>query len=149
MNEYITNRVHDLYWKEDINCARTALVCLSELFEITIEPQTIWSAVGLHGAGGYRAQCGLVEGSLMFIGIYLYGLGKPEDEIVSACYNFASAFEKAFGSLRTCIHNRLTPSGQVFSRPAALKNLAIHQVLLRFFALQGGKIPCPACIIRL
>ena len=40
MNEYITNRVHDLYWKEDINCARTALVCLSELFEITIEPQT-------------------------------------------------------------------------------------------------------------
>ena len=37
MNEYITNRVHDLYWKEDINCARTALVCLSELFEITIE----------------------------------------------------------------------------------------------------------------
>ncbi|RAZ93244.1 redox-active protein, partial [Klebsiella oxytoca] len=59
MNEYITNRVHDLYWKEDINCARTALVCLSELFEITIEPQTIRSAVGLHGAGGYRAQCGL------------------------------------------------------------------------------------------
>jgi len=29
------------------------------------------------------------------------------------------------------------------------KNLAIHQVLLRFFALQGGKIPCPAGIIRL
>ena len=52
-------------------------------------------------------------------------------------------------AIRTCIHNRLTPSGQVFSRPAALKNLAIHQVLLRFFALQGGKIPCPACIIRL
>ena len=41
--------------KEYINCARTALVCLSELFEIVIEPQTIWSAVGLHGAGGYRA----------------------------------------------------------------------------------------------
>ena len=99
MNEYITNRVHDLYWKEDINCARTALVCLSELFEITIEPQTIRSAVGLHGAGGYRAQCGLVEGTLMFIGIYLHGLGKSEDEIVAACYNFASAFEKAFGSL--------------------------------------------------
>ncbi len=32
---------------------RTSLICLSELFEITIEPQTIWSAVGLHGAGGY------------------------------------------------------------------------------------------------
>ena len=39
MKEYITKRVHELYWKEDINCARTALVCLSELFEIAIEPQ--------------------------------------------------------------------------------------------------------------
>ena len=110
MNEYITNRVHDLYWKEDINCARTTLVCLSELFEITLEPQTIWSAVGLHGAGGYRAQCGLVEGSLMFIGIYLHGLGKTEDEIVSVC-------EKAFGSLR-CLE--LRPSGFSESDPPHL-----------------------------
>ena len=85
MKEYITKRVHELYWKEDINCARTALVCLSELFEIVIEPQTIWSAVGLHGAGGYRAQCGLVEGTLMFMEIYLHMIGKSDDKIVSAC----------------------------------------------------------------
>lgn len=32
-----------------------------------IEPQVIWSAAGLHGAGGYRAQCGLAEGTFMFI----------------------------------------------------------------------------------
>ena len=87
MKEYIAKRVHELYWKEDINCARTTLACLSELFEISIEPQTSWSAVGLHGAGGYRAQCGLVEGTLMFIGIYLHAIGKTEDEIVSACYS--------------------------------------------------------------
>lgn len=73
---------------------------MGELFEIAIEQQTIWSAVGLHGAGGYRAQCGIVEGTLMFIGIYLHKMGKTTDEIVSACYNFASAFEKTFGSLR-------------------------------------------------
>lgn len=76
IEEYIRNRVHELYWKDDINCARTAIICLGELFEITVEQQTIWSAVGLHGAGGYRAQCGLVEGTLMFIGIYLHELGK-------------------------------------------------------------------------
>ena len=58
MKEYITKRVHELYWKEDINCARTTLICLSELFKIAIEPQVICSAIGLHGAGGYRAQCG-------------------------------------------------------------------------------------------
>ena len=89
MKEYVTKRVHELYWEKDINCARTTLICLSELFEIVIEPQTICSAVGLHGAGGYRAQCGLVEGALMFIGIYFHTLGKTESEIVSACYNFA------------------------------------------------------------
>lgn len=107
MKEYITKRVHKLYWEEDINCARTSLICLSELFEIDIEQQTIWSAVGLHGAGGYRAQCGLVEGALMFIGIYFHMLGRSEEEIVSACFNLASAFEKNFGSLR-CLELRPT-----------------------------------------
>ena len=56
MKEYIKNRVHELYWNDDINCARTAIICLGELFETTIEHQTLCSAVGLHGAGGYRAQ---------------------------------------------------------------------------------------------
>lgn len=63
IKNHIRDRVHELYWNDDINCARTAILCLSELFEITVEPQTIWSAVGLHGAGGYRAQCGIVEGT--------------------------------------------------------------------------------------
>lgn len=107
VKEYIINRVHELYWKDDINCARVTLICLSELFENPVEQQTIWSAIGLHGAGKYRAQCGLVEGTLMFLGIYLNKLKKTEDEIVSACYNFAFAFEKAFGSLR-CFELRPT-----------------------------------------
>lgn len=114
MKEYIRNRVHELYWKDDVNCARTTIICLSELFETSIRPQTLWSAVGLHGAGGYRAQCGLVEGTLMFIGIYLHELGREEAEIVSACYEFASAFEKAFGSLR-CLE--LRPTGFSKSDP--------------------------------
>lgn len=108
MKEYIANRVHELYWNDDINCARTALICLSGLFETKNEAQTLRAAVGLHGAGGYGAQCGLVEGPLMFIGIYLHALGKSEEEIVSACYNFASAFERTFGSLRCC---DLRPTG--------------------------------------
>lgn len=114
MKECIKNRVHELYWRDDINCARTAIICLGELFETAIEQQTLWSAVGLHGAGGYRAQCGLVEGALMFIGIYLHVMGKTEDEIVAACYNFASAFEKTFSSLR-CFE--LRPTGFSESDP--------------------------------
>lgn len=114
MEDYIASRVHELYWDEDINCARTALICLSELFETIIEPQTMWCAVGLHGAGGYRAQCGLVEGVLMFIGLYFHMMDKTEDEIISACYNFASAFDRTFGSLR-CLE--LRPTGFSESDP--------------------------------
>ena len=45
---YIKERVHELYWNDDINCARTMLICLSELFDVTLEKQTISSAIGLH-----------------------------------------------------------------------------------------------------
>lgn len=98
--EKIESRVHELYWEDDINCARTMLICLSELLHVSLEAQTIRAAVGLHGAGGYRAQCGLVEGALMFIGVYYDKLGKTEKEIVSACYEYAKCFEEEFKSLR-------------------------------------------------
>ena len=96
----IKARVHELYWEDDINCARTMLICLSELFSVTLEQQTVISAIGLHGAGGFRAQCGLVEGGLMFISIYDNQQGKSEGDIVSDCYDYAKAFEQEFHSLR-------------------------------------------------
>ena len=108
MREAIAKRVHELYWEADVNCARAALICLSECFAITIEPQTFQAAAGLHGAGGYRAQCGLVEGTLMFIGVYLHTLGKTDGETAAVCCEFASAFEQAFGSLRC---RELRPTG--------------------------------------
>ncbi len=108
---------------------------MSELFEIAIEPQTNWSAVGLHGAGGYRAQCGLVEGTLMFIGIYLHTIGKIEDEIVSACYDFASAFDRKFGSLR-CFE--LRPTGFSESDPPHMcENLTCNGIEFAYQYILG------------
>lgn len=98
--DYIKEKVHELYYKYDINCARTTLVCLSELFGIKIEEQTCKAAVGLHGGGGFRGQCGLVEGGLMFIGIYFTYLEFDEKEIVSLCYDYSKSFTEQFGSLR-------------------------------------------------
>ena len=100
MSEKIKERIHNLYWGHGVNCARTTLICLSELLHIKIERQTLDSAIGLHGAGGFRAQCGLVEGALMFIGIYFSEQGKYEDDIASLCYQFADEFTKEFGSLK-------------------------------------------------
>ncbi len=95
----INEKVHELYWDRNMNCARTALICLGEIFGIEYDAQILPSAVGLHGAGGFRAQCGLVEGSLMFFGIYYSQLGKSEAEIASICYEFAETFTHQFGSL--------------------------------------------------
>lgn len=117
MKEKIKDRVHELYWDHDINCARTMLTCLCEICGVRLERQTYSAAVGLHGAGGYRAQCGLVEGALMFIGIYFSEKGFPETETVDICYRFAEVFTEKFGSLK-CYD--LRPNGFVDSDPPHL-----------------------------
>ncbi len=109
--EYIRKEAHRLYWEHDTNCARTTIHCLGELFQIKIEEQTWNAAVGMHGAGGFRAQCGLVEGGLMFLGIYCAKTGFSREETVKMCYRYAEEFQKEFGGLRC---QELRPSG--FSR---------------------------------
>lgn len=104
----ITEKVHELYWEKDINCARTTLICLGDHFGIEYGPYVLDAAIGLHGAGGFGAQCGLVEGSLMFLGIYYSRLGKSDTDIAAICYNYAEAFADKFGSL-SC--SNLRPNG--------------------------------------
>ena len=51
----VRERVHSLYYDRDVNCARTTMLCLGELLGFHIEEQTYAAAVGMHGAGGFRA----------------------------------------------------------------------------------------------
>ena len=97
--DYINERVHGLYWNDDLNCATTTLITLSEIFQINLGSQIINAAIGMHGAGKYGAQCGLAEGSVMFLGILGKEKGLENEEIVTRCYNFAKEFEKEFGSI--------------------------------------------------
>ncbi len=108
MSEYIEKEVHHLYYDYDENCARTSLRCLSHLFAFPVGEDVLSAATGMHGAGYYRAQCGLVEGALMFIGLYGNRKGFDRDEIVELCHDFASEFEKMFSSLRC---KELRPGG--------------------------------------
>lgn len=117
MDDKIAAGVHHYYWQQDYNCARTCLLMLGELFNIPIERQAFQAAVGLHGAGGFRAQCGLVEGTLMFIGIYFSAHGVPDEKISIICYRFAQAFTEHFGSL-SC--RDLRPSGFTEADPPHL-----------------------------
>ncbi|AZO96406.1 C-GCAxxG-C-C family protein [Halocella sp. SP3-1] len=104
----IKERVHQYYWEEDLNCATVMLKILAEIFEVKLNSQVIDSAIGMHGAGSFGAQCGLVEGSLMFLGIF----GKKQlishGEVIEKCYNFADKFQKEFGSL---LCSELRPEG--------------------------------------
>ncbi|QJW48778.1 hypothetical protein HA075_26130 [bacterium BFN5] len=69
MQDLINARVHDYYWKQDLNCAITTIKTLAELFPMDIHPQVIEGTFGLN-AGRCGTQCGLIEGALIFIGIY-------------------------------------------------------------------------------
>ena len=106
--ELIKKRVAEYYWKKDINCAVTTLKVLSEKFDIILNNQVLNAAIGMHGAGGHGAQCGLVEGALMFIGIVEKANNTIDKEIIENCKKFADQFEKKFNSLECKI---LRPQG--------------------------------------
>ena len=107
-DEFLKKRVSRYYWKDGINCATTTLKILSEAFEVDLDEQVVDAALGMHGAGEYGAQCGLVEGTLMFLGIYGRGNSIPDNVIVQFCREFANQFENEFGSLQCSV---LRPEG--------------------------------------
>ena len=104
----IDDRVKEYYWKYDLNCATTNLKILSEVFSIPLSDQIIHAAIGMHGAGKYGAQCGLVEGTLMFLGIIGKEYHLKEETIVDQCREYAKQFENVFHTL-SC--STLRPEG--------------------------------------
>jgi hypothetical protein len=81
---------------------------LAEVFRKKLHHQVLDAARGMHGAGGYRAQCGLVEGALIFIGVLGSERELSDDAIGGACYDYAEQFELRFGSL---LCRELRPEG--------------------------------------
>jgi len=113
----ITARVKEYYWQHDLNCATTTLKILAEIFSVQLSEQIISAAVGMHGAGKYGAQCGLVEGTLMFLGIIGRERQVPNETIVAQCREFAHQFETQFHSL-SC--RTLRPEGFSADNPPHL-----------------------------
>ena len=105
-------------------------MCLGDLFHLAVCDQTMHSAIGLHSAGGYRAQCGLVEGALMFIGIYLSTKGRTDKEISSICHLFAEKLTEHYGSLR-CFD--LRPNGFTKNDPPhACEKLTVDAIVYTY-----------------
>ena len=105
---YSEKEVHRHYWDHDDTCAFTTLAIVSDLFAIPLESQVMEAALGMWGAGGHRAQSGLVEGALMSIGVLGGQRGLNRDQISRLCKRYAGGFEEQFGSL---ICRELRPEG--------------------------------------
>jgi hypothetical protein len=106
--ELIKQRVRRYYWQDDLNCTTTTLKILAEIYRIEVTNQLLAAAVGMHGAGGYRAQCGLVEGGLLFIGVIGRANQLPDPVIVDFCYQYGAQFTERFSSL---LCRELRPEG--------------------------------------
>lgn len=118
--------VHEAYYVHNWNCARTALLALGDAFGVSIGAQLWNAAVGMHGAGGHRDQCGLVEGPLLFFGLYYSKKGWDEKRIVTLCNQYAEAFVREFGSLRC---RELRPGGFTDHDPPHLcENLTVRAI---------------------
>lgn len=99
IQKFIDEKIKLYHHEQKNNCAQTTLKILSEIFDIEVSPQVIDSACGLNGGGRYGAQCGLLEGALMFIGIKACKENKDKKYINQKCYGYTSEFEKRFESL--------------------------------------------------
>lgn len=139
MGDLIDERVHTYYWDQNLNCAVTTLKILGENFSVEIQPQVLEAAIGMPGAGRFGAQCGLVEGSLMFMGIYGTVKGLDHEQIVSVCHKFASAFQQRFNSLQC---KDLRPRGFAPENPPHLcegKTKTAISFAAKFIAEEIGK----------
>jgi len=116
LQELINIRIHDYYWDEDLSCVVTTLKILSEIYYPELHPQVIAAAFGLN-AGRCGYQCGLVEGALLFIGIYGSRNGMTNEKITDLCHGFCDKFQERFGSI---LCSQLRPQGFSSGNPPHL-----------------------------
>ena len=68
MENFVKKWVTTFFQVHDYNCVRATFLRLPNILKLNCISRSWMHSVGMHGAGGYRAQCGLVEGTLLFLG---------------------------------------------------------------------------------
>lgn len=96
--ELVVERVHTYYWENDFSCAEVSQRILNELFKANLPTQLLWATFALN-AGRCGLQCGLVEGPLLFMGIYAAKKHIDQGEIRKLCRRYCAEFTAEFGSM--------------------------------------------------
>lgn len=107
MEKEIARRVHAYYWEDDYSCAEVTLRILEQLYPAGVDEKLLAAAYGLN-AGRCGLQCGLVEGALLFLGLYGRKKGLADSELKALCRAYCEAFSVRFGSL---LCRELRPEG--------------------------------------
>ena len=97
--KYIEETTHEHYHVSGVPCAVSTLTMLSHIFGVELHEQVYQSALGMVGAGKYGAQCGLLEGGMMFLAIYGQQNGLVKKDIFELTYKMTETFENSMGSI--------------------------------------------------
>jgi hypothetical protein len=124
--DFVKAKIGYYFCEKDYNCAITTLRILSEYFNLPVSSQVIESAIGLGSLGNYGAQCGLIDGAVMFMGILGKEHGFDDETIAGLANEYAGEFEKKFESLSCRV---LRPEGFKPENPPHLcENLAVRVI---------------------
>lgn len=131
ISEIVTYSYHTL----DVNCAKTTLIALSQLLEHPLHDEVLRASTALNGGGRTQAQCGLVEGALMFFGVFYSGKGATDCDIYSIAADFMRGFAERFGSV-SCYD--LRPGGfQKDDPPHKCEGLTLETVAFTYDFIQS------------
>jgi len=100
LEELVTARVENMYHDQELSCVHAVLKILAELFDIEVTEQIFAASAGMYGGGGeYGAQCGLVQGGILFLGLLGSRRGMDREAIGKSCHALSAQAEAELGSL--------------------------------------------------
>ncbi len=118
LEELVAARVEAMYHDDDLSCVHATLKILGEVFAVEVSPQTFDASSGMFGGGGnYGAQCGLVQGAVMFVGILGAGREMDTETLGRHCFDLSERLEGELGSL---VCREIRPEGFADDNPPNL-----------------------------
>ena len=116
-HKFIADKIKIYYEIEEHNCAVSVLKVLAERYDFPIHQQVMDSALAQNGLGQSGAQCGLITGAAMFLGVVAVEQGWTKDTLHEHTQRLTTEFKNAFHAL-DC--RSIRPEGFVADNPPHL-----------------------------